>query len=163
MLRRLIVLRHAKSDWDSDAPSDHRRPLNARGRRDSPRIGRRIAELGWEPDIVLASDAVRTVETWRRMADAFDDVELQLRPSFYLAGPTAVREALAELPDGVRTAMVVGHNPGWEGLVAELGGRAVKVTTANAVLMTTDAPSWEAACARLGQWTIAHHLRPKDL
>jgi phosphohistidine phosphatase SixA len=163
MIRRLIVLRHAKSDWDSNASSDHERPLNARGRRDSPRIGRRIAELGWTPDVVLASDAVRTAETWRRMADAFDEVELQLLPSFYLAGPDVVCDALAELSDAVTTAMVVGHNPGWEGLAARLSGKAVKVGTAHALLMTLDAPSWAVAAARPGQWRIAHHLRPKDL
>ena len=163
MIRRLIVLRHAKSDWDSDASTDHDRPLNARGRRDSPRVGRELAKLSWAPELVLSSDAVRAVETWRRMADAFDDVPLRLLPSLYLAGYEAVCEALDDLPATLGTVMVVGHNPGWEELVARLSGKEPKVTTANAVLLTIEAPSWPEAATRMSRWRIAHHLRPKDL
>lgn len=162
MVRRLIVLRHAKSDWDSDAASDHERPLNARGRRDSPRVGRRLVELGWSPELVLSSDAVRAVETWRRMADAFDEVPLRLVPSFYLAGPDVVCEALSDLPAELGTVMVVGHNPGWEQLVERLTGKERTVTTANAILLTLDASSW-AEAARSARWRFAEHLRPKDL
>ena len=65
MRRRLIVLRHAKSAWDTDAATDHERPLNKRGRRDALRVAEKIAKLGWQPEQVISSDAERTRETWK--------------------------------------------------------------------------------------------------
>ena len=64
--RRLILLRHAKSDWP-DVP-DRDRPLAKRGRRDAPKIGRWLREHGYLPDIVICSDARRTRQTWDRVA-----------------------------------------------------------------------------------------------
>ena len=60
MQRRLMVMRHAKSSWKSQVPTDHERPLNERGRRDAARVGKRLAELGWVPDFVVSSDSRRT-------------------------------------------------------------------------------------------------------
>jgi len=72
MQRRLMLMRHAKSAWQSQAPSDHERPLNERGRRNAPRVGKRLAELGWVPDHVIGSDSRRTRETWERMQALMD-------------------------------------------------------------------------------------------
>jgi phosphohistidine phosphatase len=164
MERRLIVLRHAKSDWDTDAPTDHERPLNKRGRHDAPRVGRRLAKLGWEPQLVLASDAARARETWLRMSDAFEDaIEVRYLPSFYLGGYDAVRTALEDVPAALSTLMVVGHNPGWEVMVGHLIGEAVELTTANAALLTVEAPGWPAAIAQAGHWELRRTVRPKQL
>ncbi len=67
MTMRLIIMRHAKSDWNSGAASDHARPLNKRGRRDAPRVANRLGELGWQPDYVISSDSRRTRETLELM------------------------------------------------------------------------------------------------
>ena len=64
MTRRLILMRHAKSDWGT-GDDDHDRPLNARGRGDAPRVGEALRELGWVPDLVVLSDSARTtVRSW---------------------------------------------------------------------------------------------------
>jgi phosphohistidine phosphatase len=68
MTRTLILIRHAKSDWDDPALSDHDRPLNARGQLSAPRIGAWLAERGVTPDAVLCSTALRTRETWDGIA-----------------------------------------------------------------------------------------------
>ena len=62
MQRRLMLMRHAKSSWKSQVPTDHERPLNERGRRDAARVGKRLAKLGWLPDVVVGSDSRRTEE-----------------------------------------------------------------------------------------------------
>ncbi len=73
MQRRIIVMRHAKSSWKSDAPDDHSRPLNRRGRRDAPRVAQELARRGWVPERVFSSDARRTRQTWEIMAPYFEN------------------------------------------------------------------------------------------
>jgi phosphohistidine phosphatase len=68
MTRTLILIRHAKSDWEHPALDDHDRPLNARGQRSAPRIGAWLAAQGLAPDAVLCSTARRTRETWQGIA-----------------------------------------------------------------------------------------------
>src|SRR5262245_38687424 len=112
MQRRLMLMRHAKSAWQSQVPSDHARPLNERGRRDAPRVGKRLVELGWVPDHVVGSDSRRTRETWERMQKHFPEARVSFTRTLYAAGPTELRTEVARLPADVRTVLVLGHNPG---------------------------------------------------
>lgn len=162
---RLILLRHAKSAWDTDAPSDHERPLNKRGRRDAPRIGAKLAELGWVPERVYASDSARTGETWERMRDALlgdGSVEVKESRKLYHAGIDAIRELVGQGGAKAKTIMVIGHNPGWEEAAEELTGRSIRMTTCNAVLLSTKAASWSKALGA-SDWKVEHVLRPKEL
>jgi phosphohistidine phosphatase len=164
MLRRLIVLRHAKSDWDTDAATDHERPLNKRGRRDAPRVADHMAELGWKPEKVFSSDARRTRETWKRMRKAFDSgIKAKFTKSLYHTGIGAVREVVASVPDKVETVMVIGHNPGWESVIDTLTGEEVRLTTCNAALLSIEADSWADAISTDAAWNLDRVLRPKDL
>ena len=169
MQRRLIVMRHAKSDWGTDAPPDHDRPLNKRGRKDAPRIAQRLCEGGWIPEIVLSSDSQRTRETYGRMSDALSESlgsepQVLFLGSLYHAGVAALESALSEVPDNTQTVMALGHNPGWEQVVGQFCGEWVRMTTANAALLTIEANHWaDAATARPGSWTLVDVLRPKEL
>lgn len=164
MERRIVVLRHAKSSWKSKGQADHDRPLNKRGKRDAPRIGAKLAELGWTPERVVSSTAERTRQTWARMADAFDPPPaVTFDRSFYLAGPAAVRAALEALPDAVATVMVLGHNFGWEEVVEWLCGDEVGLTTCNAALLSAAGDTWEEALATAPGWRLHQVLRPKEL
>ncbi|MBW2458958.1 MAG: histidine phosphatase family protein [Deltaproteobacteria bacterium] len=164
MTRRLIVLRHAKSAWNTDAPTDHDRPLNKRGRRDAPRIGARLAELGWLPERVISSDAARTRETWKRLSSDWSEaVEVSFTRALYGAGYGEVQSALGKVDDEVTTAMVIGHNPGWEELVETLTGADHRLTTCNAALLTIEADSWKQAMKQRGCWQLHQLLRPKEL
>jgi phosphohistidine phosphatase len=163
MQRRLIIMRHAKSSWKKEEPNDHERPLSSRGRRDAPRVAKELGRRGWIPELVLSSDAARAKETWRRMADAFDEVETRLVPQLYLGGIDAVRDALRGVPATTATVMVVGHNPGWEEMVTQLTSVQVHLTTANAALVCVDAPSWPQAVAMVGAWSLERLVRPKEL
>ena len=162
MGKRLVIMRHAKSSWTSGAATDHQRPLNKRGRRAAPLIGARLQELGWIPDLVIASDSERTRETWSRMRTEFPTaIEERHNRAFYHGGLNDIKSACAKLLDDVDTVLVLGHNPGWEGAVAELGGQWQRMTTANAALLESGAETWAEAMA--GEWMLVDLLRPKEL
>ena len=164
MERRLIVLRHAKSAWDTDAPDDHSRPLNARGKKDAPRIAARLAELGWLPQVVVSSDSMRTRQTWARMEEALGaDADVTFLRRFYHGGLGAVREIVSGVADDVSSVMVIGHNPGWEDMASELAGGYVNMTTCNAALLTVKADDWAEALSLEGCWEMQALLRPKEL
>lgn len=164
MQRRLIVMRHAKSSWGEKGLDDHERPLNERGRRDAPRIGERLASLGWGPDLIWSSDALRTRETAGLLVPAFaEEPSLTFDASFYLADLAAIRTAAEAWPDGARTALVLGHNPGWEQAASLLAGRPVGMTTANAVLLESDLKDAEWSVAIECGWRLEGILRPKEL
>lgn len=163
MERRLIIMRHAKSAWDTDAATDHARPLSGRGRRDAPRVAAAIAALGWCPTLALSSDSLRTRQTFEHMRQALGgEVRVHFTRRLYHAGLDAVQEELENVDDAVRTVMVVGHNPGWEELLQQLCRRDLRMTTANAALLTVETDSWAQALSR-DTWTLERLLRPKEL
>jgi len=121
----LLILRHAKSSWESDAVTDFDRPLSRRGEGDAPRVGRWILEQGLVPDRIVSSPAKRARQTARRVAEAvgFEPSEVEFDDRIYGAGVAVLLELLGEI-DGGRV-LLVGHNPGLEMLVDHLaGGRA---------------------------------------
>ncbi len=161
---RLIVMRHAKSDWNTDAPNDHARPLNKRGRRDSPRIANRLVELGWQPDHVVSSDAQRTIETLEYMQPHFpNSPTVEFLPSLYHAGIRELQDAVNALPDEHQTVLALGHNPGWQSCVHRLTGELEEVTTGNAALLTIQADSWAQAVHTEYAWQLIEILRPRTL
>lgn len=131
----LIVLRHAKSDWEAGAKSDHARPLNARGRREAPIVGARLVEQGFVPEWISSSDSTRTRETLAAMSHHLGTVETRYDRRLYLADLEAVQQLAAELPTEVRHWMIVGHNPGWEELVARVTARPTEMKTAYAAVL----------------------------
>ena len=159
MKRRLVVMRHAKSAWDTDAPDDHSRPLNKRGRRDAPRVAAALSSLGWAPDRAISSTSERTRETWQRMA--FRAVPVAFDARLYHAGIGAVQEVVAEVADDCGTLLLLGHNPGFSSVVGWLSGEPTGLTTANAALLSTDAATWRGALQQ--SWTLHQVIRPREL
>jgi phosphohistidine phosphatase len=119
--RRLILLRHAKSDWP-DVP-DRDRPLAKRGRRDAPRIGGWLHDHGYRPDVVICSTALRTRQTWELVAPELDaSPPVEFEPRAYAASALTLRHLIQKLPGRYRTALLVAHNPGLSELAASLAG-----------------------------------------
>ena len=164
--RRLILMRHAKSAWNTDAPTDHARPLNKRGRRDAPRVAAALVDAGWTPDWVVSSDSERTRETFARMAPALLDIDaarVRFDARLYHAGPDELREVLAELPASALTVLTLGHNPGWEEALMWLSGADEVMKTATAAMLVTDAPDWAAATSAPGRFRMEEILYPREL
>jgi phosphohistidine phosphatase len=121
--RRLILLRHAKSDWP-DVP-DRDRPLAKRGRRDAPRIGRWLHEHGYQPDVVVCSAARRTRQTWDLVAPELGgSPAVRFEPRAYAASAMTLLYLVQELPSRYRTALLIAHNPGLSELAGQLAAPA---------------------------------------
>jgi len=162
-MKRLSILRHAKSSWKDVAADDHDRPLAGRGERDVPVMAGQLTRLGPAPDLVLCSTARRARDTAVGVLAAADcDAEIRLQRRLYLAAPATWREALAELPPEVEHALVVGHNPGLEELLADISGQHEGLPTAALARVELEIASWSelrdgARGTLVGVW------RPREL
>ena len=152
MPRKLIVMRHAKSSWNNPELADHDRPLNERGKRDSPKIAEEISRRNWTPDLILLSSSTRTRQTLDGMSNRFDGIISEIRPGIYHG---TVRGLLAELDDMVDdgTTMILGHHPGSELLIQHLSGQWHTMPTASAALLVESN----------GIWEVDDVLRPKEI
>ncbi len=120
--RRLLVMRHAKSDWDTGVGGDFDRPLAKRGRRDAPRMGRWLLEQRLVPDWIISSPALRARETTLAVCEALglDDESISWDRAVYAAEVPALLAVLARCPAERNLVLLVGHNPGLEELVEYL-------------------------------------------
>ena len=142
-MKTLLILRHAKSDHSEPGQADHDRPLNERGKRDAPRIGERLREAELVPDVILSSTARRAKKTAEKVAQACKfKGEVQLEPELYLAPPAAYLDVLSRLDEAVERAMVVGHNPGLQALLAEVTGEDPDLPTAALAQVEFDIDAW---------------------
>ena len=122
-MKTLLVLRHAKSDQAAGSRSDHDRPLNDRGRRDAPRMARRLADAGLTPDRIVCSTAVRARETAALFVEATGfGGPVDHHQRLYLAPVPEILAVLASLDAATVRPLLVGHNPGLEELLAALTG-----------------------------------------
>ena len=119
-MQRLILFRHGEAERDSESGEDFDRRLSPDGRDESERVGRALADLGFAPDLVLASAAVRTRETWAALASAFPKARARFEDDLYLAEPDRVRRSAETAGEDCGTVMVVGHNPGLQELALAL-------------------------------------------
>ncbi|GGX03916.1 phosphoglycerate mutase [Streptomyces malachitofuscus] len=121
-LRRLVVLRHAKSARP-EGVTDHERPLAPRGARDAPAAGRVLADTDCLPGLALCSTAVRARRTWELAAAQWGTPPpVRHDPRLYHADGPALLAVVHEVPAEVETLLLVGHNPGLEDLVLALAG-----------------------------------------
>ena len=161
-MKRLILLRHGKSDWDADYGSDHERPLKGRGTRAAETMGRFISGAGEEPQLVVSSSAKRALTTAQLAADAGNwDCEVRVEPALYGASTATVLGVLRELDDGIDSVLLAGHEPTFSTLTGELvGGADVRFPTAAAALIDLRIGAWPAADYRTGTliWFITPRL-----
>jgi phosphohistidine phosphatase len=113
-MKIITLVRHAKSSWNDSTLPDRQRPLNSRGERDAPEMGKRLAGHGIRPSLILSSPAVRAWSTAKTIAEAigYPSEFLQREESLYLASLDDLLAAVAAQDIGFNSLMVVGHNPG---------------------------------------------------
>ncbi len=122
MSRELLILRHAKSAWNTNAPSDFERPLAKRGRRDAPRVGRWLREQDLYPDFVVSSPAERAKQTVIAVCEQLDISPDQIAwdPRIYHGASGSLLSVLNDCPEHSSRVMIAGHNPGLEVLLQNL-------------------------------------------
>ena len=163
-MKTLLVLRHAKSSWDDPSLDDHERPLNARGERDAPRMGRLARKERLPVELIISSDALRARLTAQAMADATGyRGEILLDPRLYHASAAEVLAVLRSAVEyDIATVMIVGHNPGLEDLVARLTGEAEGLPTAALAQIALPIDRWPDLAAST-RGTLVGLWRPKEL
>jgi phosphohistidine phosphatase len=166
-MRRLILLRHAKSDWP-DGASDIDRPLAPRGKEAAPKMAAYLAEQGLIPDRVLVSPARRTKETWDLVKPALGAVPEETVPQIYEAPVSRLLDVVRSIPDDVATALMIGHNPGFQDLARLLGKpseerRALTKKYPTAAVAVIDLPVDSWGKVEAGEGTVERFATPKSL
>jgi phosphohistidine phosphatase len=161
-MKTLLLLRHAKSSWKETGARDFDRPLNQRGLKAAPVIGRLIRKRKLRPDLVLSSPAERARQTAQLVLDAAGlETELRYDERIYEASASRLFEIVSQIEDDARTAMLVGHNPGLEELVEALTGEAPGLSTAALACIELDIERWSKVQARANQ--LVWLAKPKEL
>lgn len=161
-MKTLFLVRHAKSSWDDRKIDDFDRPLNDRGRRDAPSMGKRIAGLADAPRVIVTSPAKRAATTARLIAEAIGLPAGKIVESapLYGASPDAILGVINELDDDLSSAMLVGHNPGLTQIAAGLApGSVDHMPTCSIAAIDLGVDSW--MMVRPGKGTLRFFETPK--
>src|SRR5262245_37056712 len=162
MMKTLMLLRHAKSDWGDQSLRDFERPLADRGKRDAPRIGKAIKKRGWTADLIISSPAERARQTIEAVATSAGLVPgIQFDDSIYGASPGELMKLIRRLPDSSNCALLVGHSPTFEEVLARLTGAVEHMPTAALARVEFQIERWDDVDDGLGK--LAGFLIPKQL
>ena len=158
-MKALLILRHAKSSWKEPLLADYDRPLNKRGKHDTPRVDQFLREHGLVPDRIISSTAKRARKTAQAVTKAGDH---DVTPEFFHAGLAAYIAILRDVSDDYQRIMVVGHNPGLEELVTELTGLAEIMPTVAVAHISLPIEQWKDL-ANSVKGELINLWRPKEL
>jgi len=160
-MKTLYVLRHAKSSWDNAELADFDRPLNDRGESTAPFMGELMAANGFEPEVIVSSPAARARRTAQLAKEGANmPAEIVYDNRIYEASSRTLQAVAASIDDRFESAMLVGHNPGMEGLVRLLTGRSEEMPTAALAVIDLDIERWAEIDSGLGH--LRRLIRPKD-
>lgn len=147
MAHVLVVVRHAKSDWNVPV-GDRERPLARRGLRQAPTTGRWIAEHLDPAELAVVSVATRARQTWELVdAELPEPPSVQVAEAAYTFVGDELLDLVRELPPDAGTVLLVGHNPALEELVESLTGRSARLPTS--ALAVIELPTWSSLSGRL--------------
>ncbi len=162
-MQTLLLMRHAKSSWDNPAQDDHDRPLNKRGRRVAPLMGRWLREHSLTPDLIVASSARRAQETAEAVAPECGFTgDIMTAPRLYHAAPDTWHQVIRTLPESAARVLCIGHNPGIEQLLAQLGCAIPTMPTAAVAQINLPISAWSEFDPR-GEFEIHGPWRPKEI
>ena len=140
-MKRLILMRHAKSDWSHPGRSDHDRPLNRRGVKAAPAMGAWLIAEGYAPDLALVSSSARTQETFRLSGLTCPSVTEAV---LYNGRAEEILKAIRGADETAETLIVIGHQPGMQEAANRLlpEWEVDKYPTAKAAILEIAAPTW---------------------
>ena len=166
-MKRLILIRHAKSSWSSGASGDKSRPLNDRGRAAALKVGKWLKAEGFIPDQILSSSATRCVQTWEGLQQSLEaNPDTHFEDNLYLAGPSEMLAALQTATGN--SVLMLGHMPGIGEFARDLRRDPPpaheafsKYPTGAATVLEFKAESWSDV--QMGTGKFIAYTAPRDL
>ena len=146
VMKTLYLIRHAKSSWKFPELSDAERPLNKRGKRDAPEMGKRLSERGLFPDLMLSSPANRAFTTCKTIAEKLDYPKeaIETDEDIYHAGVDLLLKVVRSIDDTWNTVCLFGHNPGFTDFANELTHSDIfNIPTCGVFACTFEVESWK--------------------
>ncbi len=167
-MKKLILMRHAKSDWGTVGQADFDRPLNERGAKDAGRMGKELWRRGGA-DLVVSSSAVRASQTVQILCAQWPDYSnsnIEYEAVLYASSPETILEVVHTVPNDVNSVLLVAHNPGISKLLFNLTGTAnnpdpEEFKTATAASVSFKTPRWAGVVDGAGKLEWMQH--PRDL
>ena len=160
-MKTLFLMRHAKSSWNNTNLSDFERPLNERGLRAAPHIGKIMFERQLQPELIVSSPADRAKQTAQLIKETVPTAgEIQFDKRIYEASVPTLLQILSETDEQFESVMLVGHNPGFENLLMILTGELHPMPTAALAVIDLSINNWREINADCG--TLRILIRPKD-
>lgn len=162
MVKRLVLLRHAKSSWDDPALADRDRPLNKRGRKSAKAIGQWLRDMNILPELILCSDALRATETCQRLKL---DSTVRVMPALYMAEAETILGVMQQA-DG-HCVMLIGHSPGIADFAQRLvaspppHGRFGDYPTGATLVVDIPMTDWKAG--HFGTSQVVNFITPREL
>ncbi|MEM1404260.1 MAG: histidine phosphatase family protein [Pseudomonadota bacterium] len=164
-MKRLYLLRHAKSSWDSASLSDHDRQLNDRGRRDAPRMGAALAAR-IDPQLVHCSSAVRARQTLEGVCEGWPALAMQVHEideALYTFDYRELMEWMQRLDGAAERCFLIGHNPGLTDLCNQLVGRLALDNLPTAGFLSLSLPVEHWSDVTEGIASLEDYLFPRSL
>ncbi len=171
-MKRLILMRHAKTEPWTEGIDDHGRKLTPNGHIAASAIAIALQDAGWVPDRALISSARRTRETWAHVSQVFKTCEGEFDEGLYLAGARGIMDYILDAEaGGVSTLLVVGHNPGMHDLAVRLLREAGSGDHQAAIRVSAKMPTGAAAMFEADQdgafvplhFRLQNFIRPRDV
>lgn len=160
-MKKLYLIRHAKSDWTGNL-SDYNRPLNKRGLKDAPIMGKRIFQLYNKPDYIISSGAKRALHTAKLFAEScnYNTKDILIEDDLYHASDHTIINLIKSIPDDYSNVCIFSHNPGISEAVTKLTERYLFLKTCCVVIIEDNIDKWKEI--NVGNCRLIAHLTPKD-
>lgn len=159
-MKRLMIVRHAKSDWDDVSLSDFDRPLNNRGKQAAPDMASRLFNKGIIPQYLLSSPAVRAKTTANIFAKTLGLAEPKYNRAIYEASYPTLLQIINGLPDAYNFVALFGHNPGMSDLLYNLTGEMYDMPTCTVAIIDFDINEWKMVSSDMG--SLSYYDYPKN-
>jgi len=160
-MKKLMLVRHAKSGWDIPDLTDFERPLNARGEETAPEMAMRLLNKGIVPQYIVSSPAERAMATANIFAGTFNLTEPEYNLAIYEASYITLLSVVNNLPDDYDFIAMFGHNPGISELACYLTDKMHDMPTCAVVVINFDADSWQMISGSTGN--IEYYDYPKNV
>lgn len=166
-MKTLYIIRHAKSSWEDPEKDDFDRPLNDRGKRDAPRMGKRLKEKGITPALMLTSPAKRALSTARRIGKVlkYSKDNIKTDKKLYHADEETILSVVRDLKDKHDVVMVFGHNPGLTDFINSFQTGELDIDnlpTCGIVAFELDIPSWKDAAWGKGKISFFDYPKSRE-